>query len=254
MDSTLSFNGAPEPSHAARHALAPTGVLRAGINLSNFLLVNDRTADGSPVGVSPSMAGALAANLGVDVDLITFANPGEVADAAPDGVWDIGNIGADPARGEHIDFTAAYAEILSTYLVRGDSPITAITEVDRSGVRVVTKARAAYALWLERNLEQAELVLTDTIPAAAQRYAEDESIDVLAGLLPRLLDDQQAIEGSRILDGHFTAVQQAIGTPKGRDPEGFAHLEAFVDAAVRSGFVARLIAHHGVRGLSPAPR
>jgi polar amino acid transport system substrate-binding protein len=228
--------------------------LRAGINLSNFLLVNDRAENGDPVGVSPSMAAALATNLGVGLELITFANPGEVADAAPEGVWDIGNIGADPARAEHIDFTAAYAEILSTYLVRGASPITSIDEVDRPGNRVVTKARAAYALWLERNLAHAELVLTDTIPAAAQRFAEDQSIDVLAGLLPRLLEDQEAIEGSRILDGHFTAVQQAIGTPKGRDQDGFAHLQAFVDAAVRSGFVAELIAFHAVRGLSPAPR
>ena len=49
--------------------LAPTGVLRAGINLSNFLLVTGRSAEGDPQGVSPSMAAAIAARLGVDIRL-----------------------------------------------------------------------------------------------------------------------------------------------------------------------------------------
>ncbi|MFC7689923.1 hypothetical protein ACFQY5_10220 [Paeniroseomonas aquatica] len=34
--------------------LAPTGVLRAGINLSNFLLVTGRSPEGEPEGVSPA--------------------------------------------------------------------------------------------------------------------------------------------------------------------------------------------------------
>jgi polar amino acid transport system substrate-binding protein len=36
--------------------LAPTGVLRAGINLGNFLLVTGRGPSGDPEGVSPDMA------------------------------------------------------------------------------------------------------------------------------------------------------------------------------------------------------
>ena len=40
-------------SGTVRAELAPTGVLRAGINLSNFLLVTGRTEKGEPVGVAP---------------------------------------------------------------------------------------------------------------------------------------------------------------------------------------------------------
>src|SRR3954452_5387068 len=90
--------------------LAPHGVLRAGINLSNFLLVTGRTASGDPEGVAPSMAAAIADRLGVPVKYVPFPKPGELADQAGKDVWDIGLIGAEPARPEHITFTAAYVE------------------------------------------------------------------------------------------------------------------------------------------------
>ena len=47
---------------AASAALAPRGVLRAAINLSNFLLVSDQTG-ATPRGISPSLCGALAQRL-----------------------------------------------------------------------------------------------------------------------------------------------------------------------------------------------
>ena len=243
---------APTPSAAARAALAPTGVLRAAINLSNFLLVSSVADDGTPVGVSPDMATALAAALDVEVDLRTFPNPGDVADAAPSGAWDIGNIGADPARAEHIDFTDAYAEIESTYLVRGDSPISSIADVDRPGNRVSVKDRAAYCLWLERNLEHAELVKSESLDSSFEVFVAD-GLDALAGLRPRLTADALQLDGSRVLDGKFFAVQQAMGTPNDRDPAGLAYLRTFVADAKASGFVAAAIERHDAKGLSVAP-
>jgi polar amino acid transport system substrate-binding protein len=103
--------------------LAPTGVLRAGVNLSNFLLVTGKSASGDPEGVSPDMAREVARRLGVPVKLVPFKTPGELADAATQGVWDIGLIGAEPQRAEQIAFTAAYCEIEATYLVPAGSPL-----------------------------------------------------------------------------------------------------------------------------------
>lgn len=240
------------PSPAAIAALAPTGTLRAAINLSNFLLVTGRSADGDPDGVSPDMARELARRLGVPVELLRFKSPGALADAADDDVWDIGNIGAEPARAKAIAFTAAYCEIEATYLVPAGSSVQSVAEVDRPGNRVACAARSAYGLWLERNLEHAELVQVDTLDGSFQLFV-DQGLDALAGLRPRLITDVERLPGARILDGRFTAVQQAMGTPRRRDDAGFEYLQAFVEDAKASGFVAALIDKHGVQGLSVAP-
>jgi polar amino acid transport system substrate-binding protein len=241
-----------DPSPAAVAALAPAGVLRAGINLSNFLLVTGRDADGSPAGVSPDMARQLARHLGVGIELKTYKSPGDLADDAARDAWDVGNIGAEPARAESIAFSAAYCEIECTYLVPPGSPITRIEQVDQPGRRIASAPRAAYDLWLERNLHHAELVRSPGLGGSFELFVE-QGLDALAGLRPALLKDAHRLPGSRILDGKFSSVQQAMGTPRGRDEAGFAYLSAFVEEMKASGFVAERIAEHGVVGLSVAP-
>jgi polar amino acid transport system substrate-binding protein len=235
----------------AKAELAPTGVLRAGINLSNFLLVTGRAANGDPEGVSPDMAHAIADRLGVPVRYVPFKSPGELADQVDNNVWDIGNIGAEPQRAAKIAFTAAYCEIEATYMVPAGSPIKSIAEVDRKGVRIAVSARSAYGLWLENNIKNATLVQVVGLDAAFNKFA-DEKLDVLAGLRPGLLNDIKKMPGATILDGKFSAVQQAVGTPK-RNTAGAEFLAAFVEDAKKSGLVASFIAKHNVKGLSVAP-
>ncbi len=231
--------------------LAPTGVLRAGINLSNFLLVTGKSASGDPQGVSPDMAGEIARRLGVPVQYVPYKTPGELADAAGTGAWDIGLIGAEPQRAETISFTAAYVEIEATYLVPAGSPLKTIADVDRAGVRIAVTARSAYGLWLDRNIKNAALVRSASLDSAYEQFVADK-LEALAGLRPRLLSDVQNLPGARILDGQFAAVQQAIGTARGNDAAA-AFLGSFVEEAKASGFVASLIERHNVRGLSVAP-
>ena len=231
--------------------LAPTGVLRAGINLSNFLLVTGKAANGEPEGVSPDMAKEIADRLGVPVSYVTYPSPGELADAVQRLEWDIGNIGAEPQRAEQISFTAAYCEIEATYLVPEGSQIASLGDVDKPGVRIAVTGRAAYGLWLERNIRQAELVKTDSLDSAFEVF-RDQKLDVLAGLRPRLISDVAQLPGARILEGKFSAVQQAVGTPKA-NAAAAAWLADFVEEAKASGFVAALIAKHNVKGLSVAP-
>jgi polar amino acid transport system substrate-binding protein len=231
--------------------LAPHGVLRAAINMSNFLLVTGRTASGDPQGVSPSMAAAIADRLGVPVKYVPFPKPGELADQAGKDVWDIGNIGAEPARAEKIAFTAAYCEIEATYLVPAGSPLKSIADVDKPGVRIAVTARSAYDLWLERNIKHATLVRSDSLDSALQQFVA-EKFEALAGLRPRLITDVKTLPGAVLLDGQFTAVQQAVGTAKA-NTEGAAFLSAFVEEAKASGLVASFIAQHKVQGLSVAP-
>ena len=229
-----------------RDELAPTGKLRVAINMGNFLLVTERAENGDPVGVSPDMALAIANKIGVDVEFIPFKTPGEIADAAVDDIWDIANIGAEPERAKVIRFTTAYCEIESTYLVPAGSPIQSVTEVDRADKSIAVYARAAYGLWLCDNIQHATLVKTDGMDASFEVFTE-QKLDALAGLRPRLIQDAKKLPGSRVLDGQFSAVQQAIGTKPDRIASG-EFLQQFVDQAITSGEVARLIEKHGVTG------
>jgi polar amino acid transport system substrate-binding protein len=234
-------------------ALAPSGVLRAGINMSNMLLVSARTDSGGPAGVAPDMAAGIAACLGVPVRYVPYPRPGELADDAPNDAWDIGLIGAEPQRAEHILFTPAYAEIEATYLVPPGSPITAIDAVDAPGVRIAVAARAAYDLWLERNIRHAALHRAGSLDGSLALFRE-RGLEALAGLRPKLEADAALIPGCRVLPGRFMAVQQAIGVPRGRPGADAAaeFLGRFVAEATGSGYVASLIARHGVGGLSVA--
>src|SRR5258708_32795920 len=217
----------------ARAELCPTGVLRAGINLSNFLLVTGRSASGAPAGVAPDMAAAIAKALGVPVKYVPFKTPGELGAQAGNNVWDIGLIGAEPQRPEKIAFTAAYVEIEATYMVPPGSPIKSIAEVDRKGVRLAVSARSAYGLWLENNIKNATLIQVSGLDAAFNKF-KDEKLDVLAGLRPGLLKDILKMPGAKILDGKFSALQQAVGTAK-PNKAGTEFLPAFLAAAKKSG-------------------
>ncbi len=238
-------------SQALASELAPTGTLRAGINMVNFLLVSSRTPAGDPIGVAADIAAEIASRLGVPVSYVPYESPGLLADDAPNNVWDIGLIGAEPARAEKMSFTAAYVEIESTYLVPAGSPLTAISDVDKPGVRIAVAARSAYDLYLTRFIQHAELVRVEGLDASFDLFV-DEKLDALAGLRPRLISDVEKLPGATILDGNFTTVQQAIGTPHGREA-GFAFIRDFVEEAKSSGLVAQLIERHEVRGLSVAP-
>lgn len=231
--------------------IAPTGKLRAGINLLNFLLVTGKNADGMPEGVAPDMARAIAKKLGVPLELVPYATPGELADAALDGAWDIGLIGSEPARAEKIDFTAAYVEIEATYLVPAGSTLRHASEVDQPGNRIAVASRSAYDLWLVRNIKHATLMHADGFEATLDLFLT-QKLEAMASLKPGLLNDVEKVPGSRILEGKFTAVQQSVGVPKGRTLAA-QWLQEFVQQAKASGFVAELIAKHHVKGLSVAP-
>ena len=226
--------------------LAPNGTMRAGINMSNPLLVTGRTSDGDPVGVSPDMAAAIADRLGVQVKLVQFPSPGVLADAMAEDAYDIGLIAAEPARAETIAFTDAYVEIEATYLVPPGSHLNVIADVDKPGIRVAVSARSAYDLYLTRTLEHAELVRAQGL-GGALALLTDEKLDVLAGLRPALNEDVKSLPGARIMEGRYTTVQQAIGTnPKNAAAAAF--LRDFVADAKQSGLVASLIEKHGVEG------
>jgi polar amino acid transport system substrate-binding protein len=241
-----------EVTSALRSEFAPTGKLRVALNMSNFLLTAKDPATGEPRGLAADLGRELGKRLNLPVELVPYPGPGVLADDAAKGVWDVGFLGAEPQRANEIDFTAAYVEIEATYLVPPGSPLKAIADVDRKGIRIVVPERSAYELWLTRNIKDAELVRVKGADTAFKQLTEGK-LDALAGLRPRLVTDQESLPGSRILDGNFTAVQQAAGTPKGRSA-AFRYLKEFIEDIKASGLVAKTIEKNNVRGLTVAPR
>jgi polar amino acid transport system substrate-binding protein len=160
-------------------------------------------------------------------------------------------LGSDPARAQKITFTPAYVELEASYLVAANSPITELSQVDQPGMRIASFYKSAYDLWLQRNLKHASLVHADSVKASNELFVS-EKLDALAGLRTGLVAASQDIPGSRILDGQFTGIQQAIATQKNH-LESIEFLNACVEEFIRSGLVADLIRQYQVQGLSVAP-
>ena len=244
--------GTTDVTPAARAAITPTGMLRVGINLGNFLLTKKDSNSGEAGGIAVDLGRELGRRLGVPVEIIGYPTPGELADAATFGAWDVGFLGAEPQRAKEIDFTPAYVEIEATYLVPPGSQLREIADVDREGARIAVPEKSAYELYLTRTLKHAQLIRTKGGDAAFKLFVE-EKLEALAGLRPRLVKDHDQLPGSRIIYGRFTAVQQAIGIPTGR-LVGLKYLREFVEDIKASGLVARTIEKNRVRGLTVAAK
>ncbi len=230
--------------------LAPSGKLKIGLNYSNFLLVIGDDANGEPKGIAPDLGRELAKKAGMPFEFVKFDAAGKLFDAVKSAQCDVGFLGAEPQRADEVDFTNAYLEIPVTFLVPAGSPIRAIADVDREGVRIAVSERSAYDLYLTRTLKKAQLVRTKGIPASYDAFMS-QKLEVLGGLKPKLVEEQARTPGSRVLDGQITGVQQAIGAPKGR-PAAAKYLRDFAEEVKRSGFVARAIEKHGVKGVRVA--
>lgn len=233
-------------------AFAPTGRLRAAINLGNPILANRDPQSGEPVGVSIDLAEEFARRLGVGVDLVVFDAAGKSVEAVTQEQADIGFFAVDPLRGAGIAFTAPYVLIEGCYLVTDGSPLRANEEVDRAGHTVVVGKGSAYDLHLTRELKHATIVRSPTSPTVVDNFVARKA-DVAAGVRQQLETDARRIGGLRLLDGRFMVIQQAMGTPKGRGAAAADCLAKFVEQMKASGFVAAALARHGIQGASVAP-
>ena len=233
-------------------ALAPTGTLRASINLGNPILASTDPSTGAPCGLSVDLAREFAGRLGVGIELIAFDAACKSVQAVTAEAADIGFFAINPLRGVGISFTAAYVLIEGCYLVRGDSPVQDNEAVDQAGRTVIVRKGSAYDLFLTRELKHASIIRSPTSPTVVDTFIAQRA-DIAAGVKQQLEADARRVGGLRLLPEHFMVIQQAMGTPKGRGRAAAACLCAFVEEMKASGFVAAALAHHGIQGASVAP-
>ncbi|CAD5371872.1 ABC transporter substrate-binding protein [Rubrivivax sp. A210] len=233
-------------------ALAPTGRLRACINLGNPILAQRAAADAPVVGVSVDLARALAERLGLEADLRVVDAAAKSVALVKSGEADVGFFAVDPLRGEGIRFTAPYVQIEGAYLVRQASPFTDNAQVDSAGTRIMVGRGSAYDLHLARTLRQARLMHAPTSPTVVERFLA-EGADVAAGVKQQLQADAARLPDLRLLPGRFMLIEQAMGLPLTRSAAAAQLLRDFVEQAKASGFVAAALARHGIQGAVVAP-
>jgi polar amino acid transport system substrate-binding protein len=233
-------------------ALAPTGVLRAAINLGNPILAYRHPQTGEPAGVSVDMASALAQSLGLELTLRVFDSAGQSVEAASSNQVDIGFFAIDPLRGKDIAFSPPYVLIEGSYMVREGSAITHNEQVDEAGIQVTVGKGSAYDLYLTRCLKRASIVRAPTSPTVVDVFLA-QGLEVAAGVRQQLESDAHRHGNLRVLPGRFMVIEQAMGTPKVRGPHALASLSRFVEDMKASGKVAQALAQHGIQGASVAP-
>jgi polar amino acid transport system substrate-binding protein len=231
-----SMTAKDTPNEAVLKDLAPTGKLRATINLGNTVLAQRHPDTGELDGISVDLAKALAKRLELELELHAFDTARTAFEALAGGYCDVGFLAIDPTRAEHLAFTAPYVVIEGTYLVPSSSELASIVDVDRAGIRIATGRSTAYDLFLTRTLEQATIVQAATSQAAIDLFLTGAT-DAVAGMRQPLAAIAAARPELRVLNGYFLEIRQAMAMLGGHEA-GLSYLNAFIAHAKRSGLIA----------------
>ena len=236
--------------HEVLQDLAPEGVLRAAINFGNPVLAQQK-ADGLAQGISVELAKALAKELGVPLQMVTFDAAGKVFAALEEGIWNVAFLAIEPVREEQIAFSEPYVIIEGTYLVAADSAYQQVEDLDKAGVKIAVGKGAAYDLFLSRTLKHAQLERAATSAGAVDLYIE-QSLDAAAGVRQPLEKIAAGDHSYRVLDGAFTSIRQAMAVPQSRQA-GAAFVRDFVERKKAEGFVRAVLNENGQTDVMIAP-
>ena len=230
----------------AINELAPTGKLRAGMNLGNNLFTR-KNESGELFGVSVDLMQELAKRLGVSLEMVIYEQPGQVADDATKGVWDIAILAIEKTRAKTISFSPAMTEIEAGYVVHLNSTLKSTEEVDARGIKIAAPEKAGYELYLTSALNNASIVRTKNFADSIQIFNQNK-VDAIAGLKPNLSESMHKLPEGKLLQGNFMTVNHGFAMALGKAAAN-AYLQNFVKELIDTGFVARSIEKHQIKGL-----
>jgi len=239
---------------AVLRELAPSGKLRAGVAVGavSSPTWSVRDASGQPRGVAVDLAAALAAQLGVPLDLKPYASTGEITNAGPKGEWDVGFMPRDTTREAILDFGPAFFLVESTWLVRADSGITTLADVDKPGVRPAGVAGTTTARSAARSLKNVKMVEYRTSDELID-HMRARDVDAIALGRESLVDlANKQLPGSRVLPGYYQATGVSIVVPKGHTA-ALAYVTDFLEKAKVDGTVRKALDKSGLPDAAVAP-
>ena len=226
-------------SESISNLIAPKNILRIGINMSNFLLVNKDSTFSKPEGLSPEIGKLLARELDLDYEFVTFKNPGLLADALDYDKWDVGNFAYEKKRAEIIDFSNPYVNIDANFLLNKNSEINQNKDVDNEINKIAVVDRSAYDLWLSGNFKRAKIIRAKTIIESHNLFY-NQDVNVLAGLKPKLLEELNNNDQFKLIDTPFTFIKQSIGIKKGNS-KVIDFINNFVSKKIKDGTIKSLL-------------
>ena len=222
-----------------RKEISSNNILRVGINMSNFLLVNKDSAFSKPEGLSPDIGALLAKELDLECQYIAFKNPGELTDAIEQDKWDVGNFAFEKKRAEIIDFSIPYINIDANFLLRKNSEINQNNDVDNENNKIAVVNRSAYDLWLSDNFKKAKIIRAKTIIETHNLFY-NQDVNILAGLKPKLLEELNNSNQLKLIDKPFTFIKQSIGIKKGNS-KAMDFINNFVLRKIKDGTIESLL-------------
>jgi len=230
----------------AKNELAPTGKLRAGMNLGNNLFTR-QNGSGELHGVSVDLMQELAQRLGVSLELVIYDQPGQVAEDVTQGVWDVAILAIEKTRAKTISFSPGITEIEAGYVVHQSSTLQSALEVDAKGMKIAAPEKAGYELFLTSTLQNASLVRTKNFANSIEIFKQNK-VDALAGLKPNLIDSMSELTEGKLLQGNFMTIHHGFAIPLGKTAAD-VYLQELVQELIATGFVARSIEKHQIKGL-----
>jgi len=238
---------------AQRTPFSKNDMIRAAYLATNPAQAMKDPATGEARGVVPDLVRELERTRGVKVTLIGKPNPQGVIDAVRNGEAEIGFVAYNPERAGPVEFTKPYLLVNQTFIVKSDSPIKSIADIDRQGRKLGATRADSIALYLGRTLKQGQLIeLDDTARDTIERLLRDGAIDAYGSNRQRLTDWTKDAKGVRLLSDDLYGVEQAIIVPGGRR-DALDAANQFIDEVRRSGFLKTSIERSGVVGITVAP-
>lgn len=231
--------------------LVQAGRLRVGLGLGTSAIAIKNPVTGELRGPAIDMGRALAARIGVDFVAVEYPRPGAVLEGVQTNAWDVAFLVIDPERAKQVDFAPPHMQSDFTYLVLAGSSIYKVADADQPGVRIAVPRGDASDLLLTRLLKKAELIRTETIPAAAE-LLRTGGAHAQAAPRPVLLAESVKQPGSRVLADGFAVISFAALVPKGQAGR-LAYVSEFIEGAKASGLVKQIIEDAGLRGVQVAP-
>lgn len=233
---------------ASARLLAPKGELRVGVYEGSPTSLVVDPASGEQRGVAVDLGRALAARLGVPLQLVRFDRVAQIIDALKADAVDMTFTNASAARALEVDFTQPLIQLELGLLVPQQSPIRQFADADRPGVRIGVSQGSSSQASLGRSLKQASVVAVASMESVRQRLMAGE-LEAFATNKGILFELNARLTGFKVLEDRWGLENLAIAVPKGRS-EAMPFLNAFALEQQQSGNTSTFAQRAGLRGLA----